>query len=709
MKSRKKRFIIFSIFFVSFVVLIFLSMPIIASAASWADCAGAVFTGSILTGIAALLRLSYDFAVLASGVLTMTIKPDFLSKSITSNQTYYATWASVRDIANMGIVLGFVFIGIATTLRFQNYAAQKRLPILIIVAILINFTPLFCGLVIDSSNIIAQNFLKRGNSILTTLQGTDNWLEKQKESVRKAISTPLCNDILGESSSAIDWDRIIEVDWSGIKIFEATKTTTATQGSISAWDYLKNSFFAFIFFTFSGIIFLILGCILLARHAMLILLFIISPLAFFCIIFPFSRKHFDTWLSHFLKWCFVGVTTLFCIYIGNQLFGASKKEAFDVFLTCIFFYVGFKLAMKTSGAAGAMMMAAGVAVGGFAVGAVKTVGGKTLGAVGGMAGAAAKQLPGAGAVSSFASSVSQKGGMMLESMGLRKFGTTAATRSKGVNKAQEAMKNMTDAEIKGAVERRGATSAVVAAGMKELASRNKLGTIDSTKLPKLVGKATSRGVDRDVFTKLDPSMAIKDKNNPTHHELDQLAHTVKNTKTPEKRAKLLTQGSPHNLGAMGGEQLNEILANASPNDRKKMYDSVSGGGGLRAQAAYSKVLKAKATAAKSAGRVDEAKRFDEEYVRHAANVKTLQTHRATMPYYKPPTTPVSAASKVGGAIGRGKAKAVKVAKDPGTAARKAVDAAKKGAIKAKDAAGRASDKIADIQEKTDEWIEKKLS
>jgi hypothetical protein len=49
-------------------------------------------------------------------------------------------WPSIRDLANMLIVLGFVVIGIAFTLRLEGYGSKKALINLIIVALLVNFS-----------------------------------------------------------------------------------------------------------------------------------------------------------------------------------------------------------------------------------------------------------------------------------------------------------------------------------------------------------------------------------------------------------------------------------------------------------------------------------------------------------------------------------------------------------------------------------------
>src|SRR3989344_580545 len=63
-------------------------------------------------------------------------------------------------IANMLLLVILSFIGLATTLRLQSYQLQKTLPALLLVALLINFSGLFVGFVVDSANLVINIFMK---------------------------------------------------------------------------------------------------------------------------------------------------------------------------------------------------------------------------------------------------------------------------------------------------------------------------------------------------------------------------------------------------------------------------------------------------------------------------------------------------------------------------------------------------------------------
>ena len=84
-------------------------------------------------------------------------------------------WSSVKDIANIGLLLAVVVIAIATIFRVKKYEVKSTILILIAVALLINFSLTLCGIAIDFSNYLTLYFLNSGqtgnlaNNIAATL------------------------------------------------------------------------------------------------------------------------------------------------------------------------------------------------------------------------------------------------------------------------------------------------------------------------------------------------------------------------------------------------------------------------------------------------------------------------------------------------------------------------------------------------------------
>lgn len=66
-----------------------------------------------------------------------------------------AAWKIIRNLVNLGIIAGFVAVGISTILQ-TGYKADQWLAKLIIAALLVNFSFFFAGAMIDASNFVAS-------------------------------------------------------------------------------------------------------------------------------------------------------------------------------------------------------------------------------------------------------------------------------------------------------------------------------------------------------------------------------------------------------------------------------------------------------------------------------------------------------------------------------------------------------------------------
>ena len=233
-------------------------------------------------------------------------------------------WTLTRDLTNMLFILGLVYIGLATALRIGGFQTKKVFPVLLAVALLINFTPTICGVVVDISNLIMNFFLE----------------------------------------GLTGGDAIGKIFREQLATFGGLFTQAPTLASVG--KTIALTFFAIT----AAIVFFLFTFLFLARHVAIWLLVIISPFAFFAAIFPKSKRFFSIWWKQFLAWSFVGATGAFFLYLGQHiLFAADTKEIdmgsvgsgiFSGMLNSllpytvpiIFLYAGYLLALK-SGAMGA--------------------------------------------------------------------------------------------------------------------------------------------------------------------------------------------------------------------------------------------------------------------------------------------------------------------------------------------------------------------
>jgi len=194
---------------------------------------------------------------MGNGLLGWVTNPDFIQDTggYTKNQFVMEGWTIVRDLVNMFFIIIMVAIGIATILRIKEYEIKKLLPKTIIIAVLINFTPVICGIIIDGANILTNFFLSAGT--------------RGAGAIINGIEGPQSS--LGTLAKQF-WAAIRSFDWqdTAYTVFKMLITTT--------FNWL------------AAFILIMLFVLFLMRYLILWMLVILSPLAFFSYILPATRK-----------------------------------------------------------------------------------------------------------------------------------------------------------------------------------------------------------------------------------------------------------------------------------------------------------------------------------------------------------------------------------------------------------------------------------
>ncbi|MCX6736793.1 MAG: hypothetical protein NTW73_01770 [Candidatus Parcubacteria bacterium] len=175
------------------------------------------------------------------------------------NKIVQQIWPLVRNFANIVLALGMIIIAVATIIREKKYNYQAILGKLIIAALLVNFSLVICGMLVDISNYLTLYFLNAGNT--TTLN--------------TAITTTL------DSIACIFVGASIQ---SGFPFPQ----TAGTLLSLMICIIFLGQFIALIVYT-------------VTRVLKLWLCLIASPLAFVIGIFPFGTKLFNTWRNTFTE------------------------------------------------------------------------------------------------------------------------------------------------------------------------------------------------------------------------------------------------------------------------------------------------------------------------------------------------------------------------------------------------------------------------
>jgi len=349
---KKRKLFTSSVLILSLLILI---IPLSAGAWSW-DVFGilsatakalanaiVVVIFSILTAITApLLQLSEElFRWIASD--------SFIRISFTGPDNFIVRegWTMMRNFSMSFIILGLVYIGLATALSLANFKTKQALFRIIVVALLINFTPALCGIIIDGANIVTKVFLPENSTLLAGIGGR-----------------------LGDQLGAL------------------------IQGGLTADPAiaLAKGLLLTVFNFVAMFIYLIFAFLFAMRYVVLWLLIIISPLAFLLWVFPFGQKHFQRWWKEFINWSIIGIPAALVIYLSDMLIGVTvSRPSTDMAqnqiigtnlattiaqysVPMIFLIAGFLFTLQVSAAGSSIVIGRAKAI----TGKIKTVGGRAI-------------------------------------------------------------------------------------------------------------------------------------------------------------------------------------------------------------------------------------------------------------------------------------------------------------------------------------------
>lgn len=481
---------------------------------------------AVVYGISLLIYYtSIAIVQLMAGLLHQLITGQLINVSYTGADNFIVTdgWSRMRDFANMIIVLGFVIVGIATALRWKEYAAKQLLPKLIIVALLINFSLMICGIIIDGSNILTENFLTPSSYL------TDQFY------------------LHAESQSGAMG-----------KLYNEDSDTTKFVLVAAGMTFYNIAICLSFILTFT---------LLLFRYFALWILVILSPLAFVFSIFPFSKKFFQMWLDQLTKWALIGAINAFFMFsaakllraaLGPNVTAAQTADSGVFFLPAMFLIIGYFATMK--------MAPMGAT---FAIGLVRSAAGFAMGAAVG-AGGVLKELSsrtplGRRTQEAFSGARAR----VAESLGFAQVGNAAQEKRERAAAAEKQVESLRTSSAPGDRNRyeRLAASGRGSMGAAAVHIANQKGDLDRItgnnldQKNRLVTQATQFGYERNTFDEKDYRMAALNKpkvdaalkaqgiTDPTKASYDQR----KAAEDRVKKTQLIT-----NLPKMSGAELGKI-------------------------------------------------------------------------------------------------------------------------------------------------------
>lgn len=284
--NKKNKFIIFSLIF----IFIFLFLPQTTKGAWYDFLIGAVtFVPSVFIALVCwvFVMITALFSSFAGLILKWVSSKDFVSFSYTRPGFDYTKGDNpiiaeglkvTMNLANAFLILVLVYIGLAIILRISGYETKKLLVKFIIIALLVNFSPVMCGLIVDASNFLMYMFTEKltgGKQLINALRS-----------------------IIDAATGNFNW-----------QIFKVT-----AQIKIISYFLMIA-----IFNLLTAIALFLFAAIFLVRYIAIWILVILSPLAFVAYILPQTEKYFRTWWNQFLQWSFIGATCGFFLYLGERI------------------------------------------------------------------------------------------------------------------------------------------------------------------------------------------------------------------------------------------------------------------------------------------------------------------------------------------------------------------------------------------------------
>lgn len=192
---------------------------------------------------------------------------------INNTSSFYQAWNIMRGIANAAFIIAFLIIVYSqiTSLGISNYGIKKMAPRLIIAAILVNLSYLICVVLVDLSNIAGVTVKDMFDNITKAL------LQNSEYNIDGMLS-------ISSITQAFLTGGALTV--AGISIVGGS-TLAATPFFIPILAMLFLSL-------------LVALLVMAARQAMIVILVVISPLAFVAYLLPGTEKWFEKWRNTFL-------------------------------------------------------------------------------------------------------------------------------------------------------------------------------------------------------------------------------------------------------------------------------------------------------------------------------------------------------------------------------------------------------------------------
>ncbi|MBT4433380.1 hypothetical protein HOC90_03445 [Candidatus Falkowbacteria bacterium] len=261
--------------------------------------AQAWFQGQALDILATFIYTVVAIVGKLIGVVVSIMKDVANYNGFINSEPVTVGWEIIRDLCNMGFVIVLLIIAIASILRIESYSYRTWLPKLVIMAILINFSKMIAGVLIDASQIVMLTFVSGISTI-----GEGNILD--------ILSV---NQYLNFGSDFSD---------------AFVKMQAAGDGNeINAMGIAGTIILALVVALIALVVVTAITIVLIIRIVALWILIILSPFAYLFSASPAGHKYASQWWQKFTQWVTTGPVMMFFIWLSLATMKSTLTNVFD--------------------------------------------------------------------------------------------------------------------------------------------------------------------------------------------------------------------------------------------------------------------------------------------------------------------------------------------------------------------------------------------
>lgn len=309
-----------------------------------------------IKAVALLILTLANFMLAMAGTLLnwIVVKTVFEFGDLIGNSPgLLIAWGILRDIGNMMLLFGFIFMGLATILDLHSFPTKKAIPQLLIFAVLMNFSLFAAEAVIDVANTFSSVMYSQANNDPCASIVTGSTADAATGQTQKDCAVNY--GIAGHIMQSTGLSTIFNITNAGGLAPEAAALIGLA-----------------LFATIGAIVLFAASIMLTIRVVVLTFIMVSAPIGFAGMAIPPLRKFANDWWSKLLHQAFFAPILFVLIFISLKVTdsfadpatrgslanaltqpGASVMGIVLVFTIVIGFLVGSIVVAKNFGAAGA--------------------------------------------------------------------------------------------------------------------------------------------------------------------------------------------------------------------------------------------------------------------------------------------------------------------------------------------------------------------